>query len=127
MSKLLTDQAPKRMDEITHLLREIARIQRQIAPLPEGADRQKLAREWREISDTLTSKLKAAKYFRYDEGLYLKFINVQVVEVVYASCLVCFETFNAGSMDTLLDCCIVSEREYLEAVGTVVEKGGQAL
>jgi hypothetical protein len=126
---LTTTQTPeilsKRMDEIQHLFAELAQVQGAIGSL-EGEAREKVAREWRELSDTLTSKLKAAKYFKYDSSLFIKFLNAQCVEVVMVACFVTFEVFDAVWMDTICQAEIIDQSTYLRAVSTVVQEGGES-
>lgn len=115
----------KRMDEIRHLLTEITCVQEYIGQL-QGLAHEKAAREWRELSDTLASKLTAAKYFKYDSSLFIKYLNAQKVEVVMVACFVSFEVFDAVWMDTLAQAEITDQSTYLRAVSTVVEDGGDS-
>jgi hypothetical protein len=125
MAQLATDH-DKKMDDILHLLKEVSGIQAQAAAAS-GPAKVKLGFEWKELSDTLHSKLKEAKYFKYDGGLMLKYIDQKTVEVLIPGNSVGFESFSSEWMNAVLECHIITQAEYLAEVGALVQKGGQQL
>ncbi len=112
------------MVDIRHLLQEITRLQRDLRPLG-GAAREKLVQEWQEISATLDTKMQAAKYFNFNDHMYLKYVSVQTIEYVDTILeKVGFNPFNAFWMDMLQLASITSRVDYQLAVDAVLEKGG---
>ncbi len=109
--------------EIRHFLDEICRFGLTVNTL-EGVARERLIREWHEVSETLDARMKMAKYFRHQKLVFIKYINIQTIEVVLTPTCMAFEPFNGGWMNTIADSDICSEQEYLEAVaGVLLEEG----
>ncbi|TPG72007.1 hypothetical protein [Hymenobacter nivis] len=123
--KVATEKPVNQMDIIRHLVQDVSRVQREIRPLPEGPSREAKRREWAEISATLDSHMKRAKYFNLHDFLYLKYLSIQKVEIVDTFMLtVGFGDFNDLWMDMLYLAEVTSEIAYSVAVDEVIEKGG---
>jgi hypothetical protein len=110
-------------DEIRHLVAELTDVQHTL-PFLQDAQLQKAAREWRELFDTLTGKLSIARYFQYDDSLFLHYLGERRVQVVMATCWAATEPLDQVWLDTLAQCEIISAAEYLEALETVAQEGG---
>ena len=111
------------LGEICHFLQEIAHCSNCLDTLV-GAARETKRREWQELSETLDSKMKAARYFRHQELLFIKYLGPSTIEVVLTPDCLSREVLNGRWMDTICDSVIVDERDYLEALGAVfVEEG----
>lgn len=109
----------KSIEEIRHLLDELRSIQRRIDQASDEA-LAKLQREWREISDTLHSKMKAARVFRKD-WLFVKYLSQQQVEVVLTPHAISFEPLNGCWLDVIYDSQICDSADYAEAITSVLE------
>jgi hypothetical protein len=123
MTKVLS-KTERLTDEVRHLVAEIGDAQVTIQTQG-GQLRDRAARELRELSETLASKLSAARYFQYDDSLFLKFLDAEHVQVLMVTCWASVEKFDQVWMDTIARCEIISEAEYLEALETVGQEGGQ--
>lgn len=124
--KVDSEKPVKQMADIQHLIQDASRIQREIRPLV-GEARERKQREWQEISDTLNTKMSAAKYFNLNDHLFMKYFSVQVIEYVDTVLnQVGFVTFNAYWLDMLYLAEITTAVAYGLAVDAVLQKGGQA-
>ena len=124
MAEQLTKEA-RLTAEIRHLLAEMAEAQLTMQSQA-GQLQAKAAREWRELSETLTRKLSTARFFQYDDSLFIQFLDAGRVQVVMATCWAAVEPFDQVWQDTIARCEIITEAEDREALETVEQKGGLA-
>ena len=111
---------PKRMEEIRHFLDELRLLQANIGQLT-GEALEKCQREWRELSASLHSRLKAAGYFRRD-WLYLKYLSQQYIEVVLTPHAISIEPLNGCWLDTIYTGEICDQADYVDAIVLTLEK-----
>jgi hypothetical protein len=111
---------PKSMGEIRHFLHELRRIEAKIPAAVGPEAHEKLLREWRELSDSLHSRLKAARVFRRD-WLFVKYIDQQRVEVVLTPHAISIEPLNGCWLDVIYDSQVCESADYADAITQVLE------